>query len=252
MLTADAGSRETRTTNDMMDPTPPEEPQLRAEPERIRWFGWRTWLPIVMVGVYGLLLIFKRTRPWAVRMADENHPIELATFAFLLIGGIMGVRLAARLRRMSGAKRWALFYAVFSLLLLLVAMEEISWGQWFFHFHTPEAISRINTQHEFNLHNLRGMGGHTEYLRVTFGVGGLVGLALWTVRSLRPIAVPPALWAWFIIITVFAAADLYCDVMVLDNNISKALDVMSEIIELLIAIVAVLYLRLHGRAARIG
>ncbi len=33
--------------------------------------------------------------------------------------------------------------------------EEISWGQHFFHFSTPETLASINVQREMNLHNLR-------------------------------------------------------------------------------------------------
>src|SRR4051812_10367562 len=233
-----------------MTPQPVRDSATRLPPpsSAFAWrITWMTWLPFAIVGVYGMLLMSSRTRPFAVLMAQENYPVEILTFVFLLIGGVIGLRLTGRVRALPGGTLWATFYGIFSVLLLLVAMEEISWGQWFFHFRTPEAVSRINTQHEFNLHNIRGMGGHTEYLRLTFGIGGLIGLALWPLRPLRLIAVPPILWAWFAVITSFAAADLYCDVEQLDTHFAKAMDVMSEVIELMIALAATLYLHLNAR-----
>jgi hypothetical protein len=36
----------------------------------------------------------------------------------------------------------------------VLAMEEISWGQWIFKFTPPAEIAAVNHQREFNLHNL--------------------------------------------------------------------------------------------------
>jgi hypothetical protein len=203
--------------------------------------GWIVLTPFVVGFVYSALLTFKPTRAFALQMADENYPIEMATFALLLAGGIYGVRMALRARRRGLLALWTLFYLTFSVFLLLTGMEEISWGQWFFHFHTPEAIARINTQQEFTLHNLNGLGGHTVWLRLAFGVGGLVGMALWLVRMFRPVAVPPMLWAWFVVITVFAVGDLVSD-YVGPRPVAALFDVMSEVNELLIAAAGCLYL----------
>src|SRR5688572_14392785 len=116
--------------------------------------GWIVWTPFVAAIVYSALLAFKPTRAFAIKMNDENYPIELGTFALLVAGGIYGLRLANRARRrrsqagaagQAGAPKWVIaFYVVFSIALILIGMEEISWGQWFFHFETPESIARIN------------------------------------------------------------------------------------------------------------
>ena len=198
--------------------------------------------PFLLSVVYLALLAYPQTRRFAVHMTDENYPVEIGTFFLLLVAAGLSINLALRMARSREQLRWRAFYLVFALLLFLTAMEEISWGQWFFHFHTPDSISRINTQHEFNLHNLKGMGGHTEFLRLAFGVGGFIGIALWRWPAFRPIAAPPrVLWAWFAVITAFAAADLFCDYHELDTAFAKAMDVMSEVVELMIAASAVLY-----------
>ena len=205
--------------------------------------------PFVLSAVYLALLAYHPTRAFAVKMTDENYPVELGTFLLLLVAAGQSFVLARRLTRAGERAIWRAFYLVFAVLLFLTAMEEISWGQWFFHFHTPESISRINTQREFNLHNLKGMGGHTEFLRLAFGVGGFVGMALWRWPAFRPVAAPPrVMWGWFAVITAFAAADLFCDYHRLDTPFAKAMDVMSEVVELMIAVSAVLYLWIKRRA----
>lgn len=48
--------------------------------------------------------------------------------------------------------RWAFALAGFA--AFLIAGEELSWGQWIFHWSTPESIAAVNLQQETNLHNL--------------------------------------------------------------------------------------------------
>ena len=54
-------------------------------------------------------------------------------------------------------EKW--YFAALAIVLFLAFGEEISWGQRIFNFSTPEAIDRINVQHEFNLHNLEIFNG---------------------------------------------------------------------------------------------
>ena len=213
-----------------------------------RRLGWMVLTPIVVALAYSALLASKRTRALALGMADENHVVELLTFVLLLVGGAYGLWLAVRARRRGGQPAWVVaFYVVFAGFLLLIGMEEVSWGQWFFRFETPESIARINTQQEFTLHNLEGIGGKTVWLRLAFGVGGLVGIALWFLPRWRAVAVPPALWAWFVVITLFSLGDLVTDFVGSGSPVAALFEVMSEIVELLIAGVACLYLWINSK-----
>jgi hypothetical protein len=214
--------------------------------------GWMVLTPAVVSFVYSAMLAFKPTRIFAIQMADENYPVELLTFGLLLAGGIYGLRLAVRARG-AGLAAWAtVFYLTFSVFLLLTAMEEISWGQWFVHFRTPESIARINTQQEFTLHNLKGIGGKTVWLRMAFGIGGLVGIALvFLPRGLgaafRAVAVPPKLSVWFVLIAAFSLGDLVTDFIGTGSPVAALFEVMSEVVELQIAAVACLYLWLKSK-----
>jgi len=53
-----------------------------------------------------------------------------------------------------------IWYWGYAVLFLLVAGEEVSWGQRIFNEVTPPSLDAINVQHEINLHNLNGVHQH--------------------------------------------------------------------------------------------
>ena len=79
--------------------------------------------------------------------------IELGTAAMLLAGSILLARIAARLLR-DGERANGILAAVLAFGAFLVMGEEISWGQWLFHWNSPEWFLQYNDQGETNLHNL--------------------------------------------------------------------------------------------------
>lgn len=79
--------------------------------------------------------------------------VENLTVIFLLpgiIAGLYAFTLQRRLMQPGWAAYWLLAWI---LACIYFAGEEISWGQWYFGWDTPEAFSRINDQNEMNLHN---------------------------------------------------------------------------------------------------
>ena len=94
--------------------------------------GVITLLPFAIVFASIALRENPETRQFMRWLLSENRPVELLTFASLLIAGILGCRLAWRTGKMGGEGLHGVFYVVFGLGLIFVAMEEISWGQWFF------------------------------------------------------------------------------------------------------------------------
>ncbi len=84
---------------------------------------------------------------------DGSGLVESLTFFVLLVGIIFGLcavvlhwkKIPSRLLRF-GLIAWILGCVYF-------AGEEISWGQWYFGWSTPETLSDINRQDETNLHN---------------------------------------------------------------------------------------------------
>ena len=88
----------------------------------------------------------------------EDHYFELiGAFSFLVTSLLFfyGFRMA----RKTLDKSWPslmkqLVYLGLAVLFLFGAGEEISWGQRILGFQTPEPLSEVNRQEEFNIHNL--------------------------------------------------------------------------------------------------
>jgi len=86
----------------------------------------------------------------------EDGLVEWATVVFDLAAGLL---FAVALWRGYGAgffPKWrnGFFLLALAAFLIVVAGEEISWGQRIFGFGTPERLATLNRQHEFNLHNI--------------------------------------------------------------------------------------------------
>ena len=161
----------------------------------------------------------------------------------------MGLQLTRRIWQHSGWNLTSSFYAVFSVGLIFVAMEEVSWGQWFVEFDTPSFLAEVNSQGELNIHNIPVFNQLFEVLRVAFGVGGLFGVWLSTQQQTAAIGAPRVLSSWFVIITILAFLDL-CNVFISPDNRPLALRFaasMVEVLELLIGLSAFLYMWLNKR-----
>jgi len=130
--------------------------------------------------------------------AQEDEPLEWATFwAFLLAAGFNAHNALADRRRRGGIP-W--FHVGLAAFCLLVALEEISWGQRVLGYRAPEFFLERNYQQEFNLHNIVDGGlRRTLMLLILAGYGVLAPLASAprTVRAwadrLRIVTPPPAL-----------------------------------------------------------
>lgn len=96
----------------------------------------------------------------------EDGPVEWAGFAGFLVGALA---LLAAARRQPD-RRAAVALLLGGLGLLVVAGEEISWGQRLFGLETPVALAEANTQDELTLHNVDGLQQKA--------VIGQIGLAL--------------------------------------------------------------------------
>lgn len=85
-----------------------------------------------------------------VRMVAEDHFGEYFTAVGFVIAGVLtlGSGFAGR------GWVYRLISVVMGLVMVAVGMEEISWGQRIFGFHTPEALSQMNVQSELTLHNV--------------------------------------------------------------------------------------------------
>lgn len=80
--------------------------------------------------------------------------VENLTVACLLIAIVFGIYLLAAYWNHFRFPLLRVGIVVWILGCIYFAGEEISWGQWYFQWETPEAIRELNRQKEVNLHNV--------------------------------------------------------------------------------------------------
>ena len=86
------------------------------------------------------------------RAGQEDGFLEWATFWAFALAAFRYLVVARRERHASGGIPW--FAVGLGLFCLLVALEEISWGQRLFGYRPPDYFLQENFQQEFNLHNV--------------------------------------------------------------------------------------------------
>lgn len=136
------------------------------------------WAPLLFLLTVPAAFIFSPNYAQDL-IGSENGVTELATPAILLVAIFSGIRCYALRRRLP--ERWLLAWLLLTTVACIYfAGEEISWGQQFFHWQTPDAISRINDQNETNLHNMSSWLDQKPRLLLALGIlwGGIV-LPLW-------------------------------------------------------------------------
>ena len=91
-------------------------------------------------------------------MEGEFGFVENLTAAFLLVAIITGV-LVFRQRHYYPFPEFKIFILLFIAGCIYFAGEELSWGQHYLGWETPESIAAINKQNETNLHNIHKIFG---------------------------------------------------------------------------------------------
>lgn len=145
------------------------------------------------------------------RAGQEDGFLEWATFWAFAIAAYRYVVIAVRDRRESGGIPW--FAVGLGIFCILVALEEISWGQRLFGYRPPDYFLQENFQQEFNLHNIASTSLRKLLMLLILGGYG-VGTALVSLipsvgerlRRWHVVPAPPALVPAFLAMSgVYAA-----------------------------------------------
>lgn len=88
--------------------------------------------------------------------AGKEQLFEHLSAWLFLLASLLSVACWVRSRRQSGAvpSLRRVSYVLLAFFFFVAFGEELSWGQHYLGFATPEAIEELNQQEEFNLHNL--------------------------------------------------------------------------------------------------
>lgn len=108
-------------------------------------------------GIILALFLFSSGGENTHHLWDEGHLTEIVTEFGYFAALIIFLKLAIEQNR-GYLKFWFIFWMLCSLVFF---GEETSWLQHYIKFQTPEALEQINTQEEFNLHNLDFLQSHS-------------------------------------------------------------------------------------------
>ncbi len=187
------------------------------------------------------------TREFTLFVLDENSLVEVLTFAAFLAGGGIGLKHSFNLLKNKEPLYLIGFYLIFSLALIAIGMEEISWGQQFLGFDTPESFRNLNEQGETTIHNIKGMSGNSEYLRLFYGIGGVIGVFLMRYKRFRQIAAPMFLLPWFGLMIGHSLVDAFNDIVPIQKHFDALISELAELVELLIAVSAAIYVGFNAK-----
>jgi hypothetical protein len=141
------------------------------------------------------------------RLVIEDGAVEYATVGVYLVGFVWGLGLVRKLN----AKRelaWTVVYAGLSFGFLLIALEEISWGQRIFGLETPEFFKGRNIQGEIGVHNLSSLRLLLSPAYIAIGFGGAFGSLILSrlgvpARIFERLLPPPHLFLYFVPCFIF-------------------------------------------------
>lgn len=149
-----------------------------------------------IVGWYSIVFVFDAEQ--VGRLTREDGLVEYTGAALFLLASILFFASYVKSRAASG-QGWLpikgnVFFLLLGLAFLFVFLEEISWGQRIFGFATPETLRDLNSQSEFNFHNLQVFHGETEtgerksFLALLLNMDRMFSMFWFTYCFLMPIA----------------------------------------------------------------
>ena len=141
---------------------------------------------LISLFTVGVVLLTRFQDPTLLfSLTREDGPVEWATVLALLgLSALLIVELRALSKSAPAIVRPAGYFL--SVLCLLAAGEEISWGQRLFGFETPESLKSINHQNETNLHNLMPAELFNGLVIFSVGIFFVLFPLLW--RKFRPLS----------------------------------------------------------------
>ena len=208
--------------------------------------------PLAMLVAAFAFLIIPLTHDRMEWLMDEDRLVEFMTFVFLFIAGCLALELARRAWVAGDRVVVIAFYALFAVGCIFAAGEEIAWGQHYLDYATPEEWAALNKQGEVTFHNLPWLHGKTELLRLSFGLGGLIGVWLAGVPFFRNIGAQRALVPWFAVILGHGVVDLTNDFVSIQAQFDDDMSSTSELIEMMIGMTAMFYVSMNFRPYRVA
>ena len=168
-------------------------------------------VPVLIVLISYGLIYFLPGHFFARIFHGDDGPVEWLQVLALVVAALASTIAAWRGRRHARPVQvcgWLLL----ALACLLLAGEEISWGQRLLSGVSNPALQGLNVQGETNLHNIKGVNSLMHVSYIVFGLG--LGFAGWRFLPRLACLPPRELSLYFLPLALFAA---YLDVSWLTN-----------------------------------
>ncbi len=195
-------------------------------------------VPIILFAVFAILWAIPATRDLATGR-DERNPVEIITFLAMLVAGVMAFRLAVRVWQLGHSVFTTAFFVFFALVAFAVAGDEIAWGQVLIDLFQSGADAAAES--ELGLHEIDVLRDNTEWLRLGFAAVGIVGVFLTATSRFRFLRAPMELLPWLVVIGSISFLDVIDNVVSLGEGFSDFLVRVSELTEMMVAVVVLLY-----------
>ena len=128
-------------------------------------------LPVGIAAVMALTVLY---RPLFTALIEEDHPVEWLQFGLVLGTAAVAFGIAARLLSLH-QRAFGLLYLVAGVAAIVIAGEEISWGQRILGWPTPDELAVLNRQGETTLHNV---GDALGIFNLVMMLGALLAVVL--------------------------------------------------------------------------
>ena len=148
--------------------------------ERLPSWLWLWFPPILVLAIVPIKIVAPAF--YAERIDGELGLIELATPLISIAGAVVGIQLL-RFASSLPTRRLRLWLLLTTLGCVYFAGEELSWGQHFFGWDTPDYLEVVNDQEETNLHNISSW--FDQKPRMLLEVWVLVGGVIWPLYRWR-------------------------------------------------------------------
>ena len=155
------------------------------------------WGAPIAIFLYPAILIIPSLN-WEADIYREYGLVESLSNVFLFVAIVFSFR-SIILPLTIIQRTWV---SLFVLGCILFLGEEISWGQHYIEWKTPEAWSEMNNQNETNLHNLQGWPEFlfSKIARNGLSIGLIIGsvVAPWWLRKNPQFCIPGKInfWLW--------------------------------------------------------
>ena len=138
--------------------------------------SWRLPVAVLFVGLGLGAALAGSPRALYLALTSEGGWVENATVLAAVVGAVLALGVWGRRGGLT-APAMGVWFLLIGLGLVFLAGEEISWGQQYLRWETPEGWAARNYQRETNLHNLQGVD--VDLPAVVLGLGVFMGGIVW-------------------------------------------------------------------------